>query len=118
MNNQNPTLLVAGPAPETVKQKAIPEILRQYRNALDLAQRSLEDEAVRQVVLDAITDIDKLGPVDEADLKAVEQANERYCLTSDNAIEIDAVPMLSRGDDGDLVSAWVWIPRQDDKDED
>ena len=42
--------------------------------------------------------------------KIVAYARETYAAPSDNDLEIDGNPNLSRGDCGTWVAAWVWVP--------
>ena len=41
---------------------------------------------------------------------AIEDARKAYAQNSDDDIEIDDDPLISDGDDGTWVSAWVWVP--------
>lgn len=48
------------------------------------------------------------------DEELIATARATYC--SDD-LEIDDAPVLSRGDDGAWVQAWVWVPYPDTEDD-
>ena len=43
------------------------------------------------------------------ELPVVTRARERYCMGSDDNVEIDDKPEVSVGDGGAWVQAWVWV---------
>lgn len=44
----------------------------------------------------------------------VEAAREQY---GSDDIEVDEDAIISEGEDGDFVQAWVWVPREEDGDD-
>lgn len=45
----------------------------------------------------------------------IERARELYAVGSDNNIEVDGDAIVSEGDGGVWVQAWVWVPYEDDE---
>jgi hypothetical protein len=46
---------------------------------------------------------------EQATEEEIQRAREKYALGSDDNIEIDSNALVSRGDDGCFVQAWVWL---------
>ncbi|MCY1215950.1 hypothetical protein D9M72_278080 [compost metagenome] len=44
----------------------------------------------------------------------IQAARSNYAAPSDDDLEVDDEPLLSVGEDGVWVGAWVWIPTGDD----
>ncbi len=68
---------------------------------IDVYEPSLDTEAYEKEVMgeDGIM----------SDQDVIEAARGRYAMPSDDTIEIDDKPKLSRGDGGCWVAAWVWV---------
>lgn len=56
---------------------------------------------------------EKLGNIAREE-RLTYKARAEYAVGSDNTIEIDDDPDFSQGDDGVWISAWVWVPEEDD----
>lgn len=75
---------------------------------VDKANRSIKDMAaqelhqLRQAIQAELSER-------EGDPALIEQARELYADGSDNDIEIDSDAVISRGDDGAWVQAWVFV---------
>lgn len=72
------------------------------------------DPVAQQVMQTALRGIDEVSQDQEAYAGEIHKAREQYAEGSDNTIEIDDDPMLSVGDDGIWVGAWVWVPTDND----
>ena len=48
-----------------------------------------------------------------ADEKLVKRAHELYAAPSDNDVEIAETPLVSEGEDGTWVLAWVFVPKEE-----
>ena len=84
-------------------------IVRALR-AMEKSQESMTDKLITGQLADRLEKERKeqrQDLIDYADV--IEQARDKYALPSDDDLEIDDEPVLSKGDDGIWVNAWVWI---------
>ena len=51
---------------------------------------------------------DRRTPMTDAEI--IEAARQKYCVGSDDDVEIDEYPEIIHADGGCWVPAWVWIP--------
>lgn len=64
-----------------------------------------------------LADLDRMAGEIEGYAAQIEGARDKYTVGTDD-IEIDESPILSVADDGVWVSAWVWLPLEDDEEGD
>lgn len=76
-----------------------------------IAMRGSPDKDSSHVKLyKALEEIERMGREQEQHADAIQRARDQYA--SDD-VDFDDNPMVSVGEDGVWVSAWVWVPKPD-----
>lgn len=92
-----PTFMTYGPAQ------------RLYEAARAMAVECPNQTPVGDALRKALADCGEAIDVRETYAGEIESARNTYCMGSDDNIEIDDDPVLSVGEEGLFVSAWVWV---------